>query len=98
MSFDLHMHDNYFARFSFYLSNRDSKRKEMKPTSSKRMTRIERKKKKMAALLEISKLNEHDRALKSKKTLDSPPAEAEPNPKRIRTDEIIVEEAEQKAK
>lgn len=98
MSFDLHVADNYFILFSFYLSNRDSKRKEMKPTSSKRTTRIERKKKKMAALLEIAKLNEHDRALKSKKNLDTPPAEAEPNPKRIRTDEIIVEETEQNAK
>lgn len=87
-----------FIRFSFCLSNRDRKGQEMKPPSSKRITRIERKKKKMAALLEISKLNEHDRAVKSKKNLDTLPAEAEPNPKRIRTDETIVEEVEHNAK
>lgn len=61
----------------------------MKPVASKRMIRIEKKKKKMAALLEIAKLNEYDRVVKSAREIESNPlnpTEIEPNPKRLRTD------------
>lgn len=61
----------------------------MKPAASKRTIRIEKKKKKMAALLEIAKLNEYDRVVKSARELESNPlnpTEIEPNPKRLRTD------------
>lgn len=55
---------------------------------------MEKKKKKMAAYLEISKLNEYDRArtavsspvLKPSSVLERSPAETEPSPKRLRTD------------
>lgn len=54
------------------------------------MIRIEKKKKKMAALLEISKLNEYDRIAKSLHTAENnsltPSPEIEPNPKRLRTE------------
>lgn len=66
------------------------KSKDMKPVSSKRMIRIEKKKKKMAALLQISQLNEYDRANKSARLIDknseSRSSEAEPSAKRLRTD------------
>lgn len=61
----------------------------MKPAASKRMIRIEKKKKKMAALLEIAKLNEYDRVVKSAREIENnplSPTETEPNPKRLRTD------------
>lgn len=61
----------------------------MKPVASKRMIRIEKKKKKMAALLEIAKLNEYDRVVKSAREVETStltPTEIEPNPKRLRTD------------
>lgn len=43
----------------------------------------------MAALLEIAKLNEYDRVVKSAREIESNPlnpTEIEPNPKRLRTD------------
>lgn len=62
-------------------------------TSSKKAQRIENKKKKMAALWEISKLNEYDRALKKKQKLNAVTTEnniieteVEPKPKRLRTE------------
>lgn len=64
----------------------------MKPLSAKRMKRIEKKKKKMAALLEITKLNEYDRANKcaqmtlNNSTVESTFVETEPTPKRLRTE------------
>ncbi|XP_044747378.1 RNA exonuclease 5 [Coccinella septempunctata] len=65
----------------------------MKTTSSKKTQRIENKKKKMAALWEISKLNEYDRAFKKKQKLDTVATEinstdtvVEPKTKRLRTD------------
>lgn len=62
---------------------------DMTPAATKRTIRIEKKKKKMAALLEISKLNENDRVVKSARTLDTvsedlQAAETEPIPKRLR--------------
>lgn len=65
----------------------------MKPLSKKRLNRIEKKKKKMAALLEISKLNEYDRANKCvRMTLNELKTEEnlsnlEPSPKRLKTEE-----------
>ncbi|CAH1958805.1 unnamed protein product [Acanthoscelides obtectus] len=59
--------------------------------SSKRRLRIENKKKKMAALLDIVKLNEYDRAQKSKQkeqetqSPDSPMPETEPSAKRLKS-------------
>ncbi|XP_045462527.1 RNA exonuclease 5 isoform X2 [Harmonia axyridis] len=71
----------------------------MKITSSKRTQRIENKKKKMAALWEISQLNEYDRALKKKQKLEavvteinSIDIEVEPKPKRLRTELENIEE------
>ncbi|KAL3275526.1 hypothetical protein HHI36_020285 [Cryptolaemus montrouzieri] len=71
----------------------------MKTTSSKSTQRIENKKKKMAALWEISKLNEYDRALKKKQMSDVETAkievidtEVEPKPKRLRTEIDILTE------
>lgn len=62
----------------------------MTPAATKRANRIEKKKKKMAAYLEISRLNEHDRVVKSSRNLeavseDSHAVEIEPIPKRLRT-------------
>lgn len=60
----------------------------MKPLSTKRLNRIEKKKKKMAAFLAISKLNECDRANKQMQ-LDVDVKEnlvKEPSPKRLKTD------------
>lgn len=62
---------------------------DMTPAATKRTIRIEKKKKKMAALLEISRLNEYDRVVKSTRTLDTVSedlqgAETEPIPKRLR--------------
>nr|CAH7712498.1 unnamed protein product [Callosobruchus chinensis] len=58
--------------------------------SSKRRFRIENKKKKMAALLDIAKLNEYDRAQKTKQKQEiqspsSPRPETEPSPKRLKS-------------
>lgn len=72
--------------FSFYIPSGKTLQN-MKPVSSKRMIRIEKKKKKMAALLEISKLNEHDRtknANMASSELNS--LEVQPSPKRPRTE------------
>lgn len=62
----------------------------MTPGATKRAIRIENKKKKMAAYLEISRLNENDRAVKSTRTSeaaaeDFQTVEAEPVPKKLRT-------------
>lgn len=67
----------------------------MKPLSSKRLNRIEKKKKKMAALLEIAKLNEYDRANKSNNqrmiidinSVKENSLTTEPSPKRLKTEE-----------
>lgn len=63
--------------------------------STKRKLRLENKKKKMAALMDIVKLNEYDRSLKSKETkLDDNvimhPLK-EPNPKRLKTENSEIE-------
>lgn len=66
--------------------------KNMTENTSKRKLRIENKKKKMAALLDITKLNEYDRAQKNKHTLKLEPQEelpavkpeVEPSPKRLK--------------
>lgn len=60
--------------------------------STKSLQRIEKKKKKMAALLEISRLNQHDRnkATQVEQTEAQPEAvkaSLEPSPKRLRTEE-----------
>lgn len=66
----------------------------MKPLSSKRMIRIEKKKKKMAALLEITKLNEYDRANKNARMTvnnsvsESNSVETGPSAKRLRTETV----------
>lgn len=65
-------------------------RNDMTPAATKRAIRIEKKKKKMAAYLEISRLNEYDRVVKSARTLeaaseDLQAVETEPIPKRLRT-------------
>lgn len=74
----------------------------MKPLSSKQMVRMEKKKKKMAALLEIAKLNAHDRDIKSSATLENETvlentqSVKEPSPKRLRTEnECKKDEIEQ---
>lgn len=63
---------------------------DMTPAATKRAIRIEKKKKKMAAYLEISRLNEYDRFMKSTRNSgavseDSQTVEIEPIPKRLRT-------------
>lgn len=65
----------------------------MTENTSKRKLRIENKKKKMAALLDIAKLNEYDRVQKSKlseKVDDSITVkpETEPSPKRLKIVDI----------
>lgn len=62
----------------------------MTGTTSKRKLRIENKKKKMAALLDIAKLNEYDRAQKNKHAVKvgddiTVKPETEPSPKRLKT-------------
>lgn len=63
----------------------------MTGTTSKRKLRIENKKKKMAALLDIAKLNEYDRVQKNKhavkieEDINAKP-ETEPSPKRLKTE------------
>lgn len=62
----------------------------MTENSSKRKLRIENKKKKMAALLNIAKLNEYDRAQKTKHSerIEEIPLgklENGPSPKRLKT-------------
>lgn len=67
----------------------------MKPLSTKRIKRIEKKKKKMAALIEITKLNEYDRANKCAQmtlknaTIESNFVEINITPKRLKTQEEI---------
>lgn len=61
----------------------------MKEDTSKRKLRIENKKKKMAALLDIAKLNEYDRAQKNKHpekvdTTSVIKPIREPSPKRLK--------------
>lgn len=65
----------------------------MTESTSKSKLRIENKKKKMAALLDIAKLNEYDRVLKSKladkvDNLITVKPETEPSPKRIKIVDI----------
>ncbi|KAF2892913.1 hypothetical protein ILUMI_13249 [Ignelater luminosus] len=75
-----------YNKLSFYIPSGKTLQN-MKPVLSKRMIRIEKKKKKMAALLEISKLNEHDRtksAIMASSELNS--LEVQPSPKRPRTE------------
>lgn len=65
----------------------------MTGTTSKRKLRIENKKKKMAALLDIAKLNEYDRAQKNKHAVKveedtSIKPETEPSPKRLKTGNV----------
>ncbi|KAJ8924882.1 hypothetical protein NQ315_001037 [Exocentrus adspersus] len=74
--------------------------KNMTGAASKRKLRIENKKKKMAALLDIAKLNEYDRAQKNKHAAQAEQdttvkPETEPSPKRLKTGndiEVIIEE------
>ncbi|KAJ8981071.1 hypothetical protein NQ317_007208 [Molorchus minor] len=68
----------------------------MTGTTSKRRLRLENKKKKMAAFLDIAKLNEYDRSQKDKNSVkidDSTNAkpEIEPSPKRLKTETITTE-------
>lgn len=67
---------------------------EMTPAATKRAIRIEKKKKKMAAYLEISRLNEYDRIVKSTARNNNSNSggggvgavvEIEPIPKRLKT-------------
>lgn len=65
----------------------------MTENTSKRKLRIENKKKKMAALLDVVKLNEYDRSQKNKHTekLEERPVtkpEREPSPKRLKVLDI----------
>lgn len=65
----------------------------MTGTSTKSKLRIENKKKKMAALLDIAKLNEYDRAQKNKNIIkgedtSSTKTEIEPSAKRLKTDGV----------
>lgn len=63
----------------------------MSGNATKRKVRIENKKKKMAALLDIVKLNEYDRAQKKNAVVKIQEKsicvqqETEPNPKRLKT-------------
>lgn len=68
----------------------------MTGTTSKRKLRIENKKKKMAALLDIAKLNEYDRAQKNKHAVKveedtAIKPETEPSPKRLKTGNVTEE-------
>lgn len=82
--------------FSFCTVNRGQS-SDMKPLSTKRLNRIEKKKKKMAALLEISKLNEYDRANKGNNPqmivdvndVKENSITTEPSPKRLKTEESV---------
>ncbi|CAH1155330.1 unnamed protein product [Phaedon cochleariae] len=81
---------NFFVVFSYWLFFGES----MTGTNIKRKVRLENKKKKMAALLDIAKLNEYDRAQKMKNAgkleqtqLATLKPETEPSPKRIKTEE-----------
>ncbi|KRT82027.1 hypothetical protein AMK59_5758, partial [Oryctes borbonicus] len=76
----------------------------MKPLSSKRLMRIEKKKKKMAALVEIAKLNASDSnnkvldISKDELGIESLQALKEPSPKRLRTDSDFNEDRSDEAK
>ncbi|XP_023018743.2 RNA exonuclease 5 isoform X1 [Leptinotarsa decemlineata] len=69
--------------------------------TSKRKLRLENKKKKMAALLDIAKLNEYDRLQKNKHTANEENVipvvkpETEPSPKRLKTGDLEGEEIEE---
>lgn len=72
----------------------------MTPAATKRAIRIEKKKKKMAAYLEISRLNEYDRVVKSARNSgavseDSQTVEIEPIPKRLKTNTDPEENADE---
>lgn len=75
---------------------------DMTPAATKRANRIEKKKKKMAAFLEISRLNEYDRVVKSTRALDAISEDlqvlgTEPTPKRLRTSSNAIEVANETA-
>lgn len=83
------------------MSSERNEENDMTSVTTKRAIRIEKKKKKMAAFLEISRLNEFDRNTKKfARKLETPPEdlqviETEPTPKRLRTEaeaEVTVHE------
>ncbi|GJQ68370.1 hypothetical protein Trydic_g16961 [Trypoxylus dichotomus] len=82
---------------------RSDKSPAMKPLSSKRLMRIEKKKKKMAALVEVAKLNANDNNKFLTISHDEAGNESsvslkEPSPKRLRTDSNFKEDKLDEAK